>query len=119
MLAFRARPATQALAHARVTPCAEVPNGHYTSNMRRLAAVLFLIAAGSARAQWLALDDAVEQARGARKPLIVYLRGACGGCNRKSDAFVEAADAHEVIVRSYAPFVRARAGAGDSTTSAL
>jgi VWFA-related protein len=79
--------------------------------MRWLFAAFFFVAAGSAHAQWLALDDALAKARAERKPVLVFLRANCTSCNKNADNFIESAETHEAIVRAYGPFIRARAEA--------
>src|SRR5205085_10658220 len=56
----------------------------------------------------LALDDALAKARSENKFVLVFLRANCASCNRNADAFVESAETHEAIVRSYGSFIRAR-----------
>jgi VWFA-related protein len=86
---------------------------------RRLAAALLFLIASSAHAQWLAYDDAVARAKQEQKPILLYLRVNCDRCNRDADAFVDAAETHEAIVRAYAPFVRARIESMSKAPAAL
>lgn len=84
-----------------------------------LALLLFFASlAHGAELPWHSVPDtAMDVARGQKKMLLVYYRGACKSCNDKLDAAFEAAAADDVFVHTFDAFIPLRVTEGSDTGS--